>query len=1203
MADFVIEKEKNETVLKKYNGNDEHVVVPDGVTKIGMYVFSNDNLKSVSVPDSVTFIDRMAFPKFGEEFADEKGFCMVGKFLLNYVGNDSTVVIPEGIAEVGFCSFAGNNNIKKVIFPSTIELIGNQSFSKCQNLAEVEFAGNGEKLRKIDYAAFSGCVNMEKFAMPDKAVSTGTGAFSGCNKLGTTGEFNIVGSMLIRCNSALTDIFVPDGIKSIGSGAFQGCKFAKRIKLPEGLELIGENAFSFLKDLQEVNIPESVEYIMDSAFSCCGNLQAVDLKNVKYIGNKAFSVCVHLTLLSQPEKLEVLGPEAFHACRSIRSIVLPNSIKQFGSSETKRPEAFTHNGVFEDTGLLTMTLPDTVSVIEYNAFAGSNLKNVILPESVTTIGDYAFSACKNLESVVIPPSVTEIGDGAFIGCPKLNSIEIPPRVASDNTEEVRRRLGVSDENGCLIDGKTLVRCDSIDGVAKVTEGVEIIGENAFRPLFGGWISSNPTTVILPDSVKKIEVTSFGSKTEMNIPDGYLRQKAKLPVKSTIALIDGPWKTKATMEDYACLYLYQGGAQLQKKCRMALDVVADDACRAIVGVLDEKSGTNAFKKATEYVLENRERINQDIIAELYDKAKKCKANAAANALESFVEVSSVNSTTCQDVDSAVSQAGNDDTIEAFCKEKFIPLLLEEFLNKKKVPKKHFKTVKYKDSEDYAPEFVVKCATVPYMQQLTEVSKKIGDYKKDYPRFKIDPDADKVASALDPQSFAEMLDNLIGYDLPPCYQVLVTFGRYATSDQIHNLMSRMNKWKDWYMYSSSGRMAIMVARGAIMLNDTKDAAQYAEKNRLIDYYAKIRGCTEKDIINRINSIVYEIDNTMSIADSFGLDSNGVRRMTDDGIEAYMDASLKLALRDKEGKELKSIRGNKEAQETYKSLKKEIDAFVKERRKDIFKLYLRNDALSKEIWYDKFASHPVLKPLTKTVIWSDETNKGFVLTDDGIIDADGAVYNPQGKIRPAHVLDLSGEETEKWRKYLLTNEISLLIEQVWEPVVAYNPRKVSGRYTDIVLTNKERSKLKSTLKAKNIDIRSAVNEGRYDPYQGARVFSDTNSMSLGSSMTITYKIDPDTKDITLGSDLKIRNTASKYEINSILFELDRFAVKSFIARDEAENLNQAILDGFSAAQIIEFIDFASENKSANCTAVLQEYRNDKYPEYDAFSEFVLE
>ena len=88
-----------------------------------------------------------------------------------------------------------------------------------------------------------------------------------------------------------------------------------------------------------------------------------------------------------------------------------------------------------------------------------------------------------------------------------------------------------------------------------------------------------------------------------------------------------------------------------------------------------------------------------------------------------------------------------------------------------------------------------------------------------------------------------------------------------------------------------------------------------------------------------------------------------------------------------------------------------------------------------------------------------------------------------------------------------------------------------------------------------------------------------------------------------IKIRKTASKYEINAILFELDRFALKTFITRDEVENLNQKVLDGFSAAQIIEFIDFASVNKADNCTAVLQEYRNEKYPEYDAFSEFVLD
>ena len=137
MTDFVIEKEKNETVLKQYIGNDEHVAVPDGVTKIGSNVFPNDNLKSVSVPDSVTFIDRMAFPRDGEEFADEKGFCIVGKFLLKYVGIDSTVVIPEGVAEISFRAFAGNNSLKKVVFPATIELIGNhENKNTVNNLSE-----------------------------------------------------------------------------------------------------------------------------------------------------------------------------------------------------------------------------------------------------------------------------------------------------------------------------------------------------------------------------------------------------------------------------------------------------------------------------------------------------------------------------------------------------------------------------------------------------------------------------------------------------------------------------------------------------------------------------------------------------------------------------------------------------------------------------------------------------------------------------------------------------------------------------------------------------------------------------------------------------------------------------------------------------------------------------------------------------------
>lgn len=766
--------------------------------------------------------------------------------------------------------------------------------------------------------------------------------------------------------------------------------------------------------------------------------------------------------------------------------------------------------------------------------------------------------------------------------------------------EGSNRIVITDENGCAIEGNTLVSCDSKASVIRVTEGVEVIGKHAFYSCY------NASRIILPDSVKVIEATNIRTRISINIPDGYLRQETKLPVKATAELLAGSWKRLATLQDYACLYLFQSAAQLQKICRPEIEKNPDYVCKVFSEVLNANSPKNAYKKAAEFTLEKHNWISDESITELYKKAKAAKVSAVVKSLEPLVKASPAE-TVVKASNPSDSKTKKENSIEDFCNEKFVPFLLDEFLKKKQVPKKYFKDVKYKNSEEYASEFVIKCAVVPYMQQLTEVSKKIGDYRRDFPRFRIDPDADKVAEALDAESFREMLDCMLDYDrhynLASSYQALVPFGRYASSSQIQDLMTRMNKWKDWYTYASSGRISIMVARGAILLNDSKEAAQYAEKNDLLRYYADIRDCTQSDIINKINSIAYELDNTMSVADGFGLDESGVRKMTDDGVEAYIDTSLKLALRDKDGKAIKTIRSDKEAQAAYTALKKEIDAFVKERKKDIFKLYFRNDALSKEIWSDKFASHPVLKPLTKAVIWSDETNKGFILTDEGIIDADGTAFTPQGNIRPAHVLDLSEEEIEKWRNYLRENRISLLIEQVWEPVIEYKPRKVSERYSGIVLTNKERSKLKSILKSKNIDVRSALNEGKYDPYQGTRVYSDTNSMSLGSSITISYKIDEDTKDITLGSDLRIRNVASKYEINAILFELDRFAIKSFITKDEVENLNEALLDGFSAAQIIEFIDFASKNKSVNCTAVLQEYRNKMYPDYDAFSEFVLE
>ena len=186
-SDFVIKNgsiyDRNAVLLDKYTGNEEHVTVPDGVTEIGWQAFArNGNLKSITLPDSIKDLDPRAFPDWGKTLADENGFCIAGRFLVNYTGSDSTLTIPEGITKICFSAVAGNPNIRKVIFPSTIEVIGNQSFAQCESLKEVAFAGCGENLHSIEYGAFARCVNLEIVELPDHAVEMGQNVFSGCDK-------------------------------------------------------------------------------------------------------------------------------------------------------------------------------------------------------------------------------------------------------------------------------------------------------------------------------------------------------------------------------------------------------------------------------------------------------------------------------------------------------------------------------------------------------------------------------------------------------------------------------------------------------------------------------------------------------------------------------------------------------------------------------------------------------------------------------------------------------------------------------------------------------------------------------------------------------------------------------------------------------------------------------------------------------------
>ena len=322
-----------------------------------------------------------------------------------------------------------------------------------------------------------------------------------------SGSYSVKKGTRIICNHAfwhcnsLSDIVIPSSVTSIGDRAFHWCLSLSDFVIPASVTSIGDWAFEHCRSLSEIVIPASVTSIGDWAFEHCRSLPEIVIPaSVTSIGSGAFSFCRSLSDIVIPDSVTSIGNGAFNYCSSLKYISIPKSViclngNPFYNWDGKL-ECLSPNFIYEDDVLFNKGKSKIIS------FRNQNIESYVIPTSVTSIGDNAFTVCRSLSKIVIPSSVTSIGSGAFSFCRSLSDIIIPSSVNSIGDNAFRYCSSLSDivipSSVTSIGSGAFSYCRSLSDIV-IPVSVTSIGNRAF---YG---------CNFPDNLKQELISRFGYK--------------------------------------------------------------------------------------------------------------------------------------------------------------------------------------------------------------------------------------------------------------------------------------------------------------------------------------------------------------------------------------------------------------------------------------------------------------------------------------------------------------------------------------------------------------------------------------------------------------------------------------------------------------------------------------------------------------------
>lgn len=416
------------TGIGTYTGSD--LVIPSEyqgfpVATVGRWAFKNrSSLTSVTIPASVTTVEDSAFAN---------------------CSSLTSLTLSEGLTSIEFGAFERCYLLKNITIPASVTEIGHNAFWGCDYLESVTFEGESG-LTSVGDAAFDRCFLLNAVHISDLASWCKINFRSyNANPL-YLAQHLYLDKEEGGASEELTELNIPDGVTKIGDYAFVYGLSITSVTIPDSVTAIGFHAFRWCTSLESITIPfvgggedeheigrNDINKFLYLFGDDQGNLDSpVSLSLTKVvvtggtsIGFQAFKGCETIQSITLPATVTEIENDAFTGCKSLNAVTISDvgawCAIDFGNADSN-PLSIAHHLYMDGKEVKELHIPDGVTGIQEYAFYNGTFTSVIIPESVTSIGSYAFASCGLLTSIIIPESVTSIGVGAFTGCDSLQSV-------------------------------------------------------------------------------------------------------------------------------------------------------------------------------------------------------------------------------------------------------------------------------------------------------------------------------------------------------------------------------------------------------------------------------------------------------------------------------------------------------------------------------------------------------------------------------------------------------------------------------------------------------------------------------------------------------------------------------------------------------------------------------------------------------------